>query len=346
MRRAIELATRSQGNNRPNPKVGAVLVYQDRIIGEGYHEQYGSAHAEVNAVAAVSTSDRAFIPYSTLYVTLEPCFHYGKTPPCVQLILEQKIQRVVIACKDPFPQVAGQSIALLIEKGVEVKVGVLEQEAALMMRRFLTTVQQKRPYIVLKWAESQDGWIGKPDRQVPISNVLTQYWTHQWRSEEAAILVGTNTAALDNPQLNNRLTLGPQPLRLVFDRHLRLPKHLNILDQQSPTWVFTLSATVPTETTMLRYVTVPTKADWLPWILHYLHQARIQSILVEGGSQILQAFIDAQLWDEARIWYGTTILSQGVAAPTLRHHQLHSSSTVLDNFLQTYHPTKSRDVMS
>lgn len=346
MRRAIELATRSQGNNRPNPKVGAVLVYQNRIIGEGYHEQYGSAHAEVNAIATVSTSDRGFIPYSTLYVTLEPCFHYGKTPPCVQLVLDQKIQRVVIACKDPFPKVAGQSVALLREKGVDVNVGVLEQEASWMMRRFLTTVQKKRPYIVLKWAESQDGWIGKPDRQVPISNILTQYWTHQWRSEEAAILVGTNTAALDNPQLNNRLTFGSQPLRLVFDRHLRLLKGLNIFDQKSPTWVFTLATMVPTETAMLRYITVPTEANWLPWILHYLHQARVQSILVEGGAQILQAFIDAQLWDEARIWQGTAILSQGIAAPTLKHHQLRSSSKVLDNHLRIYQPFRGRDVMT
>lgn len=338
MQRAIELATRAQGNNRPNPKVGAVVVHQQRIIGEGYHEQYGSAHAEVNAIASVAAIDRPLLPCSTLYVTLEPCFHYGKTPPCVQLILEQKIQRVVIACKDPFPKVAGRSIALLRKKGVAVTVGILQQEAAWLTRRFLTTVQQQRPYIVLKWAQSRDRWMGHPDKQLQISNTLTQYWTHQWRSDEAAILVGTNTAALDNPQLNNRLMLGQQPLRLVFDRHLRLSQHLHLLDQQSPTWVFTLQENTPDETPMLRYITVPTATTWLPWILDYLHQARIQSILVEGGAQTLQQFIDANLWDEARVWQSNAILTQGIAAPTLTRHRLRSSMKVLDNDLWLYQP--------
>ncbi len=338
MHRAIELAARSMGHNRPNPKVGAILVYNNRIIGEGYHQQYGEPHAEVHAITSVAAADRKWIPLSTLYVTLEPCFHYGKTPPCVQLILEQKIQRVVIACKDPFPKVAGRSIALLREKGVVVKVGVLEQAAAWVMRRFLTTVRQQRPYIALKWAESQDGKIGKIDKQVPISNTLTRYWTHQWRSDEAANLVGTNTAALDNPQLNNRLILGAQPLRLVFDRHLRLSKHLNLFDQTLSTWVFTQRKDTPTSTPKLRYVTVPMETDWLMWILDYLHQERIQSLLVEGGAQTLQQFIDAQCWDEVRLWKGSTILTEGVAAPTLKHHQLRSATAVSDNQLQIYQP--------
>lgn len=345
MQRAIELAIRAQGYNRPNPKVGAVLVHQGRIIGEGYHKQYGSAHAEVNAIASVVAEDRVHIPQSTLYVTLEPCFHYGKTPPCVQLILEQQIQRVVIACKDPFPKVAGRSIALLREKGVQVTVGILEQEAAWLTRRFLTTVQQQRPYIVLKWAQSQDGWMGKPDERVQISNTLSRYWTHQWRSDEAAILVGTNTAALDNPQLNNRLMLGPQPLRLVFDRSLRLPKALNLFNRQLPTWVFTLQENIPDETPMLRYITVPTTTAWLPWILNYLHQARIQSILVEGGTQTLQQFVDAKLWDEARVWQSKTLLRQGVAAPSLTQHQLCFSTKVLDNDLWVYQPISSVETL-
>ena len=336
MRRAIELAQRARGNNAPNPRVGAVVVHEGRIIGEGYHQQYGGPHAEVHAVRAVAEQDQHLFQSATMYVTLEPCFHHGKTPPCVQLILRKNIPRVVIACRDPFPKVAGRSIALLRERGVEVKVGVLAEEAAWTMRRFLTTVQAQRPYVVLKWAQSKDGFMGKPDERVLISNAMSQYWTHQWRGEESAILVGTNTAALDNPRLNNRLGLGRQPVRLVFDRSLRLPETLHLLNDGAPTWIFTYK-TAPTDAPdHLRYITVPESADWLPWVLEYLHQARIQSVLVEGGGQVLQQFLDRDLWDEARVWQGKVLLESGIAAPTIHASYHWQTTTVLDNDLLEY----------
>lgn len=336
MQRAIQLAHLANGDNAPNPRVGAVLVYQDRILGEGYHQQYGQAHAEVNAVAAVAPNDRNLLPKATLYVTLEPCFHQGKTPPCVQLILKEKMARVVIACKDPFEKVAGQSIALLQARGVEVVVGVLEAKARQLVRRFFTTVQQQRPYIVLKYAQSLDGFMGDPTRRVVISNAFSQRVVHQWRREETAILVGTNTALLDNPSLNNRFWAGRQPLRLVLDRQLRLPRTLKLFDGSLPTWVFTTQKTT-LNWDNVRFVRLNEFVDFLPQVVAYLHQARIQSVLVEGGSQVLQSFLDANLWDEARVLQSAAILGQGVAAPTISAALCRQTQRILDNRLSCYY---------
>lgn len=338
MQRAIDLAQLATGQNAPNPRVGAVIVHQDRIIGEGYHQQYGQGHAEVNAVAAVGAADRSLLPTSTLYVTLEPCFHQGKTPPCVQLVLREKIARVVIACKDPFEKVAGRSIALLKERGVVVTVGVLEQEAIRLARRFFTTVQKKRPYIILKYAQSQDGFMGNPDKRVLISNAFSQRLVHQWRREETAILVGTNTALLDDPSLTNRFWAGRQPLRLVIDRSLRLPRNLKLFDGTLPTWVFTTQANPPTWENV-RFVQLDEQDSFLEQLLVYLHQQKIQSVLVEGGAQVLESFLEANLWEEARILQSSTRLEEGIVAPQIAAAHYHHVTPLLDNTLFYYYNT-------
>jgi diaminohydroxyphosphoribosylaminopyrimidine deaminase/5-amino-6-(5-phosphoribosylamino)uracil reductase len=335
MQRAIELANRAGGYNAPNPRVGAVVVYQDKIIGEGYHERSGEGHAEVNAIASVQPENRALLPNSTIYVTLEPCFHYGKTPPCVELILKHKIPRVVIACKDPFEKVAGQSIQKLQEEGVEVLVGVLEKEATWLVRRFFTTVQKKRPYVLLKFAQSKDGFMGDPSKEISISNPLSKRLVHQWRSEETAIMVGTNTALVDNPQLNNRLYYGRTPLRLVLDRQLRLPEDLYLFDNTIETWVFTAEKKVSTRD-KVRYISLDFDANLLTRILAYLHEQKIQSVLVEGGQQLLQGFLDANLWDEAKVLSSNENLKQGVAAPEISNQYLKSEEPLMDNWVKTY----------
>jgi len=335
MQRAIELANRAGGYNAPNPRVGAVVVYQDKIIGEGYHERYGEGHAEVNAIDSVRPEDRTLLSKSTIYVTLEPCFHYGKTPPCVELILKHKIPRVVIACKDPFEKVAGQSIHKLEAEGVEVLVGVLEKEAAWVVRRFFTNVQKKRPYVLLKFAQSKDGFMGDPSKEITISNPLSKRLVHQWRSEETAIMVGTNTALIDNPRLNNRLYFGRTPLRLVLDRQLRLPDDLYLFDNSIETWVFTAKKK-QSKIDKVRYISLDFEANLLTSILAYLHEQKIQSVLIEGGQQLLQGFLDENLWDEARVLCSNENLKQGVVAPSISSQYLKSEEPLMDNWVKTY----------
>lgn len=335
MRRAIDLANRAGGYNAPNPRVGAVVVYQDQIIGEGYHERCGEGHAEVNAIAAVKAENQALLSKSTIYVTLEPCFHFGKTPPCVELILRHKIPRVVVACTDPFEKVAGRSIQKLEKQGVAVVVGVLEKEAAWMVRRFFTTVQKKRPYVALKYAQSKDGFMGNPAKEIAISNALSKRLVHQWRSEETAIMVGTNTALVDNPRLNNRLYHGRNPLRLVLDRELRLPKNLHLFDGTIETWVFTAQKDCP-EIQGVRFVTVDFNKDLLTSILSYLQEQKIQSVLVEGGRQLLEGFIEADLWDEARVLCGDKVLEKGILAPVLPAKYLQKEEELGGDRIKTY----------
>lgn len=335
MRRCIELAQLAGGYNAPNPRVGAVIVYQGKIIGEGYHQRYGEGHAEVNAVASVPKELLPHLPESTIYVTLEPCFHHGKTPPCVDLILKHKIGRVVIACTDPFEKVGGRSLVKLKEHGVDVRTGVLEAEAAHMVRRFFTTVQKKRPYVVLKYAQSKDGFIGVPNKEVPISNALSKRLTHQWRGEETAILVGTNTALVDDPQLNNRLGGGRNPLRLVLDRTLRLPRTLHLFDGSLETWVFTAQTTHPNWENV-RFVSLDFDQPIIPQILNYLQAQKIQSLLVEGGSQLLQGFIDTGIWDETRVFTSPILLEEGIVAPKMKNYQKEEVEPLGDNTLTTY----------
>ncbi|MGB4771406.1 MAG: bifunctional diaminohydroxyphosphoribosylaminopyrimidine deaminase/5-amino-6-(5-phosphoribosylamino)uracil reductase RibD, partial [Chitinophagaceae bacterium] len=239
MLRCVELAGKGTGHVAPNPMVGAVLVHEQRIIGEGWHQQYGEAHAEVNCIKTVAPQDLALIPESTMYVSLEPCAHFGKTPPCADLIIAHQIPRVVIGSQDPFPDVNGKGIAKLRAAGVDVVTGIASEACEKLNRRFFTFHRQHRPYVILKWAMSANGKMAaNGDERLLISNELSNRLVHQWRSEEAAILVGSRTALLDNPSLTNRLWTGQHPIRLVVDMDLSLPPHLHVFDGQTPTIVF------------------------------------------------------------------------------------------------------------
>lgn len=317
IRRCIQLARNGLCNAAPNPMVGAVIVYQGRIIGEGYHARCGKGHAEVNAIRSVK--DESLLKDSTIYVSLEPCSHYGKTPPCADLIIRKGIPRVVVGCTDPFPLVAGRGIRKLKEAGVDVKVGVLEEECKALIKRFVTQNISKRPYITLKWAQSADGFIdvertsGQP---VVLSTPITSMYVHKQRAEHQAILVGRRTALLDNPSLTVRNWYGKNPLRLVIDKDLSLPAGLKLFDRSVPTVVFTAreAASEPN----LTYVQLDFSQDILPQIMNELIERKIQTLLVEGGSCLLQSFLDEELWDDIFIEHSAQILRQGVAAPAVK----------------------------
>lgn len=332
MQRCVDLARLGAGHVAPNPMVGAVLVHEGRIIGEGYHRLYGQAHAEVNCVASVAEADRVLIPSSTMYVSLEPCAHYGKTPPCANLIVAQRIPNVVIGCIDTFSQVSGKGIAILRNAGINVTTGIQEAACRALNERFFTYHEQKRPYIVLKWAQTRAGFVSRPDgTPVRISNGLTDRLVHRWRSEEASILAGTNTALTDNPRLNNRLWTGNNPTRLVIDRELKIPRNYHLWDGSIPTLFFTAKTPENAQTVQLDF-TQPV----LPQLLHSLHERRILSVLVEGGPRLLQSFIDSGLWDEARVITGMTELREGITAPVLKNARF-ENETVLDGDLIRYY---------
>ena len=319
MRRCIELAGNGLCNVAPNPMVGAVIVCDGRIIGEGYHIRCGEAHAEVNAIRSVK--DESLLRRSTIYVSLEPCSHYGKTPPCADLIIEKQIPRIVVGCQDPFPEVAGRGIQKLRDAGREVIVGILEKECKHLIRRFITFNTLHRPYITLKWAESADRFIdiertdGKP---VVLSSPLTAMLVHKKRAETAAIMVGRRTALLDNPSLTVRNWYGRNPIRIVLDRTLSLPDELRIFDGEVPTLVFTeKKRSEKPEKKNITYVTIDFSRDPLVQIMQELYQRKIQSLLVEGGSRLLQSFIDDGLWDEAFVEKCPAKLHSGVKAPTI-----------------------------
>lgn len=336
MHRCLELASLAAGQVAPNPMVGALLVHGDRIIGEGYHRVYGGPHAEVNCINSVSEADRPLISQSVLYVSLEPCAHFGKTPPCADLIIRHQIPYVVVACRDPFPEVDGKGIEKLLAAGVQVSTGVLEAEAKALNRRFFTFHTQHRPYIILKWAQTADGRIARPDGSpLRISNDITNRLVHKWRSEETAILVGANTALYDNPQLTTRHWPGSNPLRLVVDPDLRLPAGLHLFDQQVRTVVFNTKA--HREEGNLLYYQVTHEVDIVPQILHALYQLKVQSLLVEGGARLLQSFIDAGCWDEIRVITNETMAAgAGIAAPQLPPAQLRDTAHFLSDRIQTY----------
>lgn len=320
MRRCLELARLGLGNVSPNPMVGAVIVCDGKIIGEGYHQKYGEAHAEVNALNQVINNFNNYaelLRRSTIYVSLEPCAHYGKTPPCADLIIKHHIPKVVIGCRDPFEQVNGKGIEKLLAAGIEVISGILEDECKWLNRRFFTRVQKHRPYIILKWAQTEDDFFAPADG--------TQYWitghesrklVHQWRGEEDAILVGTNTVAVDNPQLNVRYGTGKMPKRIVIDRKLRLDTGLKVFDQSVETLVFNeLKMEIDGK---IKYISLEDFDNFVPqYILYQLYLQDIQSVIIEGGAFTLNSFIEAGLWDEARIFTGPTILKQGIKAPLI-----------------------------
>lgn len=317
LHRCLELAKQAAGYTAPNPMVGAVLVHEGRIIGEGFHKQYGGPHAEVNCINSVLPEDQPLIETSTIYVSLEPCAHHGKTPPCADLIVKHRIPEVVIGCRDPFVQVDGKGIDKLLAAGINVTLGVLEPESVDLNKRFFTFHRQHRPYIVLKWAQTADGRIANEDHsRLHISNGLTNRLVHKWRSEEAAILVGTNTALFDDPQLTTRSWTGKDPIRLVVDMDLRLPSSLKLFDQQVRTIVF--NTVRHEEQDNLMFYQVTKDVSLVHQISNALYQLNILSVLVEGGAQLLQSFIDEGYWDEARIITNQSFFAgAGIKAPVL-----------------------------
>ncbi len=320
MRRCLELAALGMGNVSPNPMVGAVVVYQDKIIGEGYHEKYGKAHAEVNAINQVIrnyTDHAEILRQSIIYVSLEPCAHYGKTPPCADLIIKYRIPTVVIGCRDPFDQVDGKGIDKLKDAGIEVVTGVLEEDCKWFNRRFFTRVQKHRPYIILKWAQTADGFFAPADgSQFWITGIESRKLVHQWRSEEDAVLIGKNTAAIDNPQLNVRYGEGKNPKRVVIDRRLELDTALNVFDQSVETLIFNERTTDINGKN--KYIALEDFDRFVPqYILYQLYLQDIQSLIIEGGAATLTQFIEAGLWDEARVFIGEVILKEGIKAPEI-----------------------------
>lgn len=325
MRRCLQLAGLGAGSVAPNPLVGAVLVHNGRIIGEGYHMQFGGPHAEPNCINSVAESDKHLVPESEMYVSLEPCAHFGKTPPCADLLIKNGIKKVIVGCRDPFEQVNGKGIEKLLAAGVDVEVGVLEKDCIDINKHFFTYHINHRPYIILKWAQTADGFIGgwkqaHPSR-VLISNEITNRLVHKWRSETASIIIGTNTALKDNPSLTTRLWNGASPVRLVIDRNLKLPANARLLDGETPTIIFNRHR--DDEFGNILYHKLDGQGNVVKQVLELLYKKQINSLLVEGGSQLLQSFIDLKMWDEARIITNTKMyLNDGVKAPVLHRGKL------------------------
>ena len=316
--RCIELAKNGFGTTYPNPMVGSVIVYNGEIIGEGWHQKAGEPHAEVNAIRSVK--DPSLLDKATIYVSLEPCSHFGKTPPCCDLIIKNKIPNVVIGTVDSNIKVAGNGIKRLQEAGANVIVGILEKECYELNQRFFTFHEKKRPYIILKWAETQDGFIAplQKEEQKPvwITNINSRQLVHKWRTEEQAILVGTQTVIDDNPRLNARDWEGNNPIRVVIDQNNRIPKTAHVFDNQTKTIVFSNKKSIPSlENTILEVIDF--QQNIAQQIADKLFQYQIQSVIVEGGAQTLQTFIDANLWDEARVFIGNSTFEKGVKAPIM-----------------------------
>jgi len=324
IKRCLKIAKNGLGSTRPNPMVGAIIVCDDKVIGEGFTSPYGQSHAEVNAINAVK--NKALLKKSTLYVTLEPCSHHGKTPPCSDLIISHNIPKVVIGCIDDNPQVVGKGIAKLKASGCEVIVGVLENECKIHHKRFFTFHNKKRPYIILKWAETKDGFIAPKtkDKQKPIwiTNRYSRQLVHKWRSEEQVILVGTNTVIEDNPSLTVRDWTGDNPTRIVIDKSLKLNSELKLFDNAA-------------KTISISNKEIDFKKNITKQICDLLFKENINSIIIEGGSKTLQTFINEGLWDEARVFVGLTEFKEGVKAPQFKG-KLASEQSILDDSLKVY----------
>ena len=330
LEKCLNLACKGFPNTRPNPMVGSVIVYKDKIIGEGYHEKYGANHAEVNAINSVK--DKSFLPKSTIYVNLEPCSHFGKTPPCADLIIKNKIPKVVIGCVDTFSKVSGNGIQKMRNAGIEVVTGVLITESRDLNKRFFTFHEKKRPYIILKWAESKDGFIAPLDQKKPfwMTTKESKKLVHNWRSEEDSILIGRVTAEKDNPLLTVRKINGKNPTRIVIDRNLKLSKNLNLFNSQSDTIIF--NEKLSNKLTNVNYIKINFK-DLTNNILSVLYELSIQSLIIEGGTKTLQSFIDKKLWDEARIFYTNIELSEGVYSPKIEGEKI-SSKKINEDLLE------------
>ena len=321
MKRCLELAVLGAGKTSPNPMVGAVIVHDDEIIGEGYTSPYGGPHAEVNAVRSVidkygEERARELFEQSTIYVSLEPCAHFGKTPPCADMIVDMGFKKAVIACLDPFAKVNGMGLQKLQDAGIETEVGVLEEDAKWLNRRFFTKLKEFRPYVILKWAETSDGYFAPLEGQRWISNNASKQLVHKWRSEEDAILVGKRTAQLDNPSLTVREWVGRNPKRILIDKNLELPENLAIFNDDAETIIFNAKKTDWKGNR--KYIELENFDLYLPQqILYQLYLMDIQSIIVEGGKKTLDLFIAAGLWDEARIFIGADFWGEGIKAPEI-----------------------------
>ena len=317
MNKCIALAKQGLGNTYPNPLVGSVVVYKGEVIGSGWHQKSGEAHAEVHSIRHVS--DRSMLADSTLYVNLEPCSHYGKTPPCTDLIIQSGIRHVVIGMKDPFEKVNGRGIKKLRDAGVRVDVGIEAAACRELNKRFITTIEKQRPYIILKWAETLDRFLAPKTKTtndpVWISNLLSRTLAHQWRAEEQSILIGKQTALDDNPALTSRLHKGPSPIRLLIDPKEEVDRKAKVFNPDQKVIVFTANKS-RTEA-HIEYVAIDFSANGLQQILSTLFQKGIQSMLVEGGSITLQHFIDSGLWDEARVITGREKFVEGITAPNI-----------------------------
>ena len=324
MNRCIELAKNGLGTTYPNPLVGSVIVYKNKIIGEGWHQKSGEAHAEVQAIQSVK--DKSLLTKATIYVSLEPCSHFGKTPPCCDLIITHKIPNVVVGTIDPFAKVAGNGIKRLLENNINVTVGVLEEKCNELNKRFFTFHRKKRPYIILKWAESQDGFIA-PEKSLRetqleklspiwITNSYSRQLVHKWRTEEQAILVGTHTVLDDNPKLDARDFQGKNPTRIIIDKSNKISENFNVKNGQTLTYIFTEND-ILTKKENIIYENIVFDADFLLILTNRLRKYEIQSVLIEGGAKTLQSFIDLNLWDECRVFVGKSKLHSGIKAPIL-----------------------------
>ncbi len=337
MSRCLQLAQNALPSAMPNPAVGAVLVVNDRIIGEGFTSAYGGPHAEVNAIAA-SMGDK-LLKKATLYVSLEPCSHFGKTPPCSDLIIAKGIKKVVVGTVDPFAEVAGRGIQKLMNAGCEVTVGILEKECRALNRRFFCFHQKKRPYIILKWAETANGFVAptfaerKKREPVWITNPYSRQLVHKWRTEEAAILVGTTTVIEDDPQLTSRSWKGKNPKRIVLDRSGKIPVESSIFNALAETVVLTENP--KTDAKNIRYVSVKFDENLPNQICELLYKEGLQSVIVEGGTKTLQSFIDAGLWDEACVFIGQKCFKNGLKAPEI-NGVLICEKTILEDRLQIW----------
>jgi diaminohydroxyphosphoribosylaminopyrimidine deaminase/5-amino-6-(5-phosphoribosylamino)uracil reductase len=322
MQRCFELAKNGQGYVAPNPLVGSVIVYNNKIIGEGYHHKYGAAHAEVNAINSVT--DKNLLSQSTLYVNLEPCSHYGKTPPCSDLIIQKGIPKVVIANVDPYEKVKGKGIERMRNSGIEVTTGILDKQGEDLNKRFFTFHSEQRPYIILKWAQTSDGFIDiirhseMPTQPNWITNEHARIMVHKWRAEEQAIMVGTNTAFIDNPKLNVRNWHGKNPVRVLIDKDLRLPLNLNIFDGSIPTLVFS-EKKPEKEINGVEFILLNFNVNIVTQICNELYKRNIISIIIEGGAKLLNTFIYEGFWDEARVFTGNIKFLKGINAPAIKN---------------------------
>lgn len=343
MHRCLELAKLGAGSVAPNPMVGAVLVSDDRTIGEGYHEAYGGPHAEPNCIASMRVQDADLITRSVMYVSLEPCAHFGKTPPCADLIINTRIPKVVIGCRDPFKEVNGKGVEKLLSAGIEVQQGVLEDSCKAFNKRFFTFHSHHRPYVILKWAQTANGKIaGASADRLHISNEFTNRLVHKWRSEEAAILVGTNTALMDDPQLTTRLWPGCNPTRLLVDMDLKVPARSRIFNGDAKTVVF--NKVKREEKEHILFYQVTDDVSIIHQVCNALYQLRILSVIVEGGARLLQSFIDEGMWDEARVIVNRYpdshrgAIGNGLPSPVLSNYEKTGEENVFSDTIHFYKP--------